>query len=332
MPSAFQGENVEDVLASIRRIVAEENGVPLVQKGSVVRLEQEVVPTQTPEAAETPDAVYTPDAVQTPDAGPPAAEPAREDRPPESPVFTRNSPDPQDTPDAAGADTAERSGTDAGGDAETGFSAPLSLTATMAAAAAPEATLPWAGSRDAARAETPAPAARELSEDERRLAVFMEVRRRYEERVAERKARARDEDAGDPGLCKLLLTEDFQVREPEPDRIAHPAAPAARVGYREDSDLSDEDEEMEKPTLESVVREAVADSVRAALHGTVMEEQDDMLDDDGFIDAETLRALVISIVHEELRGELGSQISARVRKLVRQEINRALQLQDLGYR
>lgn len=128
-------------------------------------------------------------------------------------------------------------------------------------------------------------------------------------------------------LCKLLLTEDFQVRGPEEDQMSFLPAPEASADYMEDSDVSEMDA---RPTLESVVRTAVADSVRAALNtGIAMDDEPDLLDDDGYIDAETLRALVMSIVHEELRGELGRQISMRVRKLVRHEINRALEVQNL---
>ena len=55
----------------------------------------------------------------------------------------------------------------------------------------------------------------------------------------------------------------------------------------------------------------------------------DLVDEDGYIDADTLRRLVSGIVHEELRGDLGSQISRRVRRLVRAEINRTLQVRAL---
>ena len=42
------------------------------------------------------------------------------------------------------------------------------------------------------------------------------------------------------------------------------------------------------------------------------------------IDEDSLRALVVAIVHDELGGEMGERITRNVRKLVRREINRVL--------
>ncbi|MEM8580637.1 MAG: hypothetical protein AAGF50_05520 [Pseudomonadota bacterium] len=175
-------------------------------------------------------------------------------------------------------------------------------------------------------------------EQRRRAEALIEARRRYEQRMANRVAHeppVRPKPAPKPPTqaqmqAKLLLTEDFQVRGPQQDAPRY-ADPLSRLqGYTEDSDLP---EAEKRPTLESVVRDAVADSVRAALNTSVdLDEEPDFLDEDGYIDVDTLRALVISVVHEELRGELGNQISARVRKLVRQEINRALQVEILELR
>ncbi|WP_425090750.1 hypothetical protein [Tropicimonas sp. S265A] len=246
MSTAFPGETTEDVLASIRRIVAEENGV---DEASTARV-------TGAQSAERPP-VYSAHQAQ--------ARAARERR------------------TAALLEACER------------FEKQMKERADAAAAEAAKPKL------------LTAPIA-----------------------AAEPRAVASANAGSGATLCKLLLTEDFRVRAPDPGRVAHPAAPAARQGYSEDSDLSEADA---KPTLEKVVRDAVADSVRNALHGAVgAEDEADILDDDGYIDAETLRALVIGIVHEELRGELGSQISSRVRKLVRQEINRALQVEQMGYR
>jgi cell pole-organizing protein PopZ len=260
MPPAATNENVEDVLASIRRIVAEESGASAEPKQQAAPAQRTVEPDPgLLQATFRVDAEPAEPALQTISQAPAQAKQ-----------------EPQQEPDPV------------------------------------------------------QPPALSVEEEQRRLAVFMEVRRQYEARVAAKKASAREEETSDPELCKLLLTEDFQVRAPELDPVVHPAAPAARQGYAEDSDRTEAADS--RVTLESVVRTAVADSVRAALNGAMVDDDDELLDDDGYIDSETLRALVISIVHEELRGELGSQISARVRKLVRQEINRALQLQSLDYR
>ena len=47
------------------------------------------------------------------------------------------------------------------------------------------------------------------------------------------------------------------------------------------------------------------------------------------IDKEALRPLVNRLLREELQGEIGERITRNVRKLVRQEIQRALAMQDL---
>ena len=52
--------------------------------------------------------------------------------------------------------------------------------------------------------------------------------------------------------------------------------------------------------------------------------------DESLIDEESLRELVAEIVRQELQGTLGQRITRNVRKLVRQEINRALASRELG--
>ena len=53
------------------------------------------------------------------------------------------------------------------------------------------------------------------------------------------------------------------------------------------------------------------------------------LDDGARIDQEALRRLVLDIVREELQGRLGERITRNVRKLVRREIMRVLNAQDI---
>jgi hypothetical protein len=48
------------------------------------------------------------------------------------------------------------------------------------------------------------------------------------------------------------------------------------------------------------------------------------------MDVETLRALVVAMIHEELGGEMGERMTRNVRKLVRREINRVLARHGLG--
>ncbi|MEZ5867523.1 MAG: hypothetical protein R3D46_03220 [Defluviimonas denitrificans] len=50
-------------------------------------------------------------------------------------------------------------------------------------------------------------------------------------------------------------------------------------------------------------------------------------DDEAVIDMEMLRDLISEVIREELQGPLGERITRNVRKLVRQEIARALEAQ-----
>ncbi|PRX35123.1 hypothetical protein SAMN05216257_102402 [Meinhardsimonia xiamenensis] len=54
------------------------------------------------------------------------------------------------------------------------------------------------------------------------------------------------------------------------------------------------------------------------------------LEDDAVIDEETLRRMVAQIVREELQGVLGERITRNIRRLVRREIQRAFSLRDAG--
>jgi len=288
MGPAAPSETSEDVLASIRRLVAEESGVPTPlaaapESSETAFAEAEFVDDTAPSEASAERAQSEAEEGLRDDVD--AAHTSAHIRPrPPAPQATQTTPEPQEAPQPA---------------ADLNPQAPVLSKA----------------------------------DHERRIAVFHEIRRQYDERRALREAERREEESSDPEMCKLLLTEDFRVRGPEVEVVSHPVAPASRLGYTEDSDFPEEEAEL---SLESVVREAVSESVRDALQGHSLDDEDEeggFLDEseDAFIDAETLRTLVVNIVHEELRGALGEQISARVRKLVRQEINRALQLDRLRY-
>ncbi len=58
-------------------------------------------------------------------------------------------------------------------------------------------------------------------------------------------------------------------------------------------------------------------------------EAADLVDESALLDEEALRDLVAEIVREELQGALGERITRNVRKLVRREIQRALAAHDL---
>lgn len=65
----------------------------------------------------------------------------------------------------------------------------------------------------------------------------------------------------------------------------------------------------------------------AAVAGAALETLAESADD--YLDEDSLRELVASIVREELQGPLGERITRNVRKLVRREIHRALAAHDL---
>lgn len=171
-------------------------------------------------------------------------------------------------------------------------------------------------------------------------------------------------DTAEPKLCKLLLTSDFQVRGPERSRLPHPVAPLARDDYVEDSDLSmDGDSVADMTPAAAALRETVGQALRSALRAevgalmeppqpetpvradqpedrheiagagasdaTISSETRTLIDDGGYIDADMLQRLVVTIVRDELRGDLGDEMSRRIRKLVRLEINRMLQVRAL---
>lgn len=144
-----------------------------------------------------------------------------------------------------------------------------------------------------------------------------------------------DRDDEDPQPCTLLLTPDFQVSPPELSYLPHPVDPLAQEDYAEDSDLdripASEALSTPAPEMSEALRAAVSKTMRAALSEADTEEtqSDRFVDDEGYIDAEALKRLVRGIVQEELRGDLGAQISRRIRVLVRAEIKRTLQINAL---
>ena len=100
---------------------------------------------------------------------------------------------------------------------------------------------------------------------------------------------------------------------------------------------------FETPTIETVesatARIDETDEAPQEAASQVADHDDDaagdldtslLADIDVNIDNETLRALVIATVHEELGGEMGERITRNVRKLVRREINRVLATYEIS--
>lgn len=91
--------------------------------------------------------------------------------------------------------------------------------------------------------------------------------------------------------------------------------------------------ELRRPDAEAAAPGAgrIEALARASAAEAAMEALEDGLGGAGeaYLDEDSLRDLVSSIVREELQGALGERITRNVRKLVRREIQRALAAQDL---
>ncbi len=104
-----------------------------------------------------------------------------------------------------------------------------------------------------------------------------------------------------------------------------------------------EDEPVDDIATDEAFEEALAEAVAASLPEAVAEEIDTRDDngspeheaepgvDDELVEADeaSVRPLVATLIREELQGELGERITRNVRKLVRQEIQRALTVREM---
>ena len=110
-----------------------------------------------------------------------------------------------------------------------------------------------------------------------------------------------------------------------------------------DADAGTEDEAREDIATDEAFEEALAEAVAASLpdavadevgqrEGGISPERAEELNgrpDTAEIDEASARPLVAALIREELQGELGERITRNVRKLVRQEIQRALTVREL---
>lgn len=120
----------------------------------------------------------------------------------------------------------------------------------------------------------------------------------------------------------------------EPDNAlgdANSGGPVAPLPWKDD--ITDEaGSDDDRTTRQSVpaTESAPSDSAAAGRHDAAADKADGLLaKDGGKLDEDALRDLVADIVRQELQGALGERITRNVRKLVRREINRALDSQDL---
>lgn len=131
--------------------------------------------------------------------------------------------------------------------------------------------------------------------------------------------------------------------EPEPESAEAMAEPAEHVEdvvteapeFDEDPDQNDDFADAEPATPEdtSDLSNDFADDRYDAEDGTAVEASEEArlseAADALTIDEDTLREMVVDIVREELQGALGERITRNVRRLVRREIHRALASQEL---
>ena len=120
----------------------------------------------------------------------------------------------------------------------------------------------------------------------------------------------------------------------------------ATVGETVEGDFSDvrrveiHREDAAGAEVESALEEGAQDTTAAetppAVHACADNADDDFAQDDaldsvGFesLDQHELRSLIVEIVREELRGQLGQKITRNVRKLVRQEIHHSLNARSM---
>lgn len=128
-----------------------------------------------------------------------------------------------------------------------------------------------------------------------------------------------------PFLRHKFSVPDENAAEPETTE------PDARSELDNEEALVDEPEGHDEFQTEFQTKAPEPDPVPQMAAEPVVEDiNDEPYDGQDFVvDEEALRALVVEIVHQELQGKLGERITRNVRNLVRREIHRALTSQEL---
>lgn len=101
----------------------------------------------------------------------------------------------------------------------------------------------------------------------------------------------------------------------------HPDTPEVETAA--DTDVPTEDEAVEPPMSEDTDQDGLNRASDDGLDDFAMEDM-------GAIDEEMLREIIRDVLREELRGPLGERITRNLRKLTRREIYRILASEDLG--
>jgi len=107
------------------------------------------------------------------------------------------------------------------------------------------------------------------------------------------------------------------------------AAEAAEENLQEWQDADDADAAPEPATIANDVQTDDADSIEEMMTAEITDFDDDFDEDnEDFLDESMLRDLVAQFVRAELQGSLGERITRNVRKLVRREIHRVLESKE----
>lgn len=104
----------------------------------------------------------------------------------------------------------------------------------------------------------------------------------------------------------------------------------------DDDARNDSHDHPEDAALEGPVQATVSEMPDGRLTDTPIDDFGDATSpfsfpevDEGIIDEDTLRAMIVEVVREELQGVLGQRITRNVRKMVRREIRLALAVEEL---
>jgi len=130
-----------------------------------------------------------------------------------------------------------------------------------------------------------------------------------------------DGEPGDDNSARPVETLDWEDIE---------TAPIVAGGSAADDDIVESRPQSARPELSPATAADPLEAARLAEQAVADEVLGGISTDESVMDEETLRELVADIVREELQGALGERITRNVRKLVRREIHRALAVQDLG--
>ena len=153
-------------------------------------------------------------------------------------------------------------------------------------------------------------------------------------RLVAQSSKEQDSDA-------LVLTAAQRIEPEVGDTAGETAAGDFSAVRRVEIHREDMAEAEVDATLEEAPKPEAAPVDAAPAVQAVADTADDDIDQDdaengaldsvGFasLDQHELRSLVVDIVREELRGQLGQKITRNVRKLVRQEIHRALNAKSM---